>query len=107
VAADRLQAVVLDDLPCRFAVGETLELWIACASKIAAQLDLIDADALELLEQIDELAVRDHRAVRIRLAAHRQAQRIRGRRPRAGQHEPGRPGRRLSNEVPSRHRVHR
>jgi hypothetical protein len=36
------------------------------------------------LEQIDELAVRDHRAVRIRLAADRQAQRIRVRRPRAG-----------------------
>jgi hypothetical protein len=109
VAADGFQTVVLDDLPRRLAVGETLELRISRAAKIATQLDLIDPDALELLEQIDELAVRDHRAVRIRLAADRQAQRVRGRRSRTGQHESGRrrPGRRPAQKVPSRHPVHR
>ena len=63
-----LHAVVLDDLLHLLRVRQRGELLVA---ERRAQLDALDADFLEHLQQPGEVAVADHLAVRIGLAADR------------------------------------
>ena len=72
VRADALHAVVVQDLPRQLPVGEVLVLVVGRV----AQLDDLDADPLHVLEQPGELAGHDPRAMGIRLAPDRQAERI-------------------------------
>jgi hypothetical protein len=78
VAAHGLEAVVLDLLAHGLGiVHQAVEFLIERAAwQRTTQLELIDANALQLLEQPDEIAISDHLAMRIGLAADRQAQRV-------------------------------
>ena len=77
VRARALHAVVIHDFSGRFAVGEAGEFAVARR----AELDDVDADRFHVFEQSSEVALLNPRAVRIRLAADRQPQRTRAKRP--------------------------
>ena len=109
VAADRLEPGVLDHLPGRLGVvHQALVFRIERAAEEAAELDLIDADGLELLQQVRELPFRDQRAMRIGLAADRKPQRVRAQSADIRGQEPGyaRPDRRFLKKLASRNSRH-
>lgn len=70
--AHRFHAVVVENLARLLAVNQALELRIAGR----AQLDLLDADSLHVLQQSGQVAALDAGEVRVGLAADRQAERI-------------------------------
>ena len=73
MGAQALHPVVVEDLPGLFAVGQARELVV----RRIAQLDDLDAEGFHVLEQPGELPFDDPLAMRIRLAADRQTERVR------------------------------